>query len=184
MPNRAEIRFRAKTIVTSLPRDIYSDHPKYYTIIKFSLSVIHVLYKSFYTVQIDFLSIRDSKIEGVPIKILGRAWHLKNTGHGNFVIGRFHTRAKNGLYPSETSLCTVALSPTDTPSPIFSEERGRLYTGYLKRIIYLQTVPSKLTDKVRWIIHSKLKPFHFQIKTYYLSDSNYQTDNPSHTNNP
>ena len=31
---------------------------------------------------------------------------------------------------------------------------------------------------------SKLKPFHFQIKTYYLSDANYQTDNPSHPNNP
>ena len=22
---------------------------------------------------------------------------IKNTGHGNFVIGRFHTRARNGL---------------------------------------------------------------------------------------
>ena len=43
-------------------------------------------------------------------------------------------------YPSETGLCTVALFPTDTPSPIFSEGRGRLYTGYLKRIIHLQTV--------------------------------------------
>ena len=42
MPNEAEIRFRAKTIVTSLPRDIYSDRPKDCTIIKFSLSVIHV----------------------------------------------------------------------------------------------------------------------------------------------
>ena len=30
MPNRAEIRFRAKTVVTSLPRDIYSDRPKIY----------------------------------------------------------------------------------------------------------------------------------------------------------
>ena len=30
---------------------------------------------------------------------------------------------------------------------------------------------------------SKLKPFHFEIKTYYLSDANYQTDNPSHPNN-
>ena len=78
-------------------------------------------------------------------------------------------------YPSETSLCTVAPSPTDTPSPIFSEGRGRLYTGYLERII-----PS---SKVRWIVHSKLKLFHFQIKTYYLSDANHQTDNPSHTNN-
>ena len=44
--------------------------------------------------------------------------------------------------------------------------------------------PSKLTDKVRRIVHSKLKPFPFQIKTYYLSDVNYQTDNPSHMNNP
>ena len=43
-------------------------------------------------------------------------------------------------YSSETSLCTVAPFPTDTPSPIFSEGRGRLYTGYLKRIIHLQTV--------------------------------------------
>ena len=40
-------------------------------------------------------------------------------------------------YSSETSLCTVAPFPTDTPSPIFSEGRGRLYTGYLKRIIHL-----------------------------------------------
>ena len=31
---------------------------------------------------------------------------------------------------------------------------------------------------------SKLKPFHFEIKTYYLSDANYQTDNPSHTISP
>ena len=45
-------------------------------------------------------------------------------------------------YPSETSLCTVATSPTDTPPPIFSdsEGKGRLYTGYLKWIIHLQTV--------------------------------------------
>ena len=39
-------------------------------------------------------------------------------------------------YPSEMiSLCTVAPSPTDTPSSIFSEGSGRLYIGYLKRII-------------------------------------------------
>ena len=43
-------------------------------------------------------------------------------------------------YSSETSLCTVAPFPTDTLSPIFSEGRGRLYTGYLKGIIHLQTV--------------------------------------------
>ena len=42
MPNRAEIQFRAKTIVTSLPRDIYSDRPKYNATMKFSLNVIHM----------------------------------------------------------------------------------------------------------------------------------------------
>ena len=43
MPNKAEIRFRAKTIVTSLSHDIYSDCPKNNTEIKFSPSVIHVI---------------------------------------------------------------------------------------------------------------------------------------------
>ena len=37
MPIRAEIRFRAKTIMTSLSRDIDSDRPKNDIIIKFSL---------------------------------------------------------------------------------------------------------------------------------------------------
>ena len=87
-------------------------------------------------------------------------------------------------YPSETSLCTVAPFPTDSPSPIFSEGKGRLYTGYLERIIPSSNCPSKLKDKVRRIVYAKLKLFHFQIKTYYLSDSNHQTDNQSHTNNP
>ena len=64
---------------------------------------------------------------------------IKNTEHGNFVIGRVQTTARNGLSVSD-SLCTVALSPTDTPSPIFSEAKNRLHTGYLKRIIHLQTV--------------------------------------------
>ena len=39
-------------------------------------------------------------------------------------------------------------------------------------------------DKVRRIVHPKLKPFHFQIKTYYLYDANYPMDNPSQTYNP
>ena len=39
----AEIWFRAKTIVTPLSRDIYSDCPKTTIMIKFSLCVIHVL---------------------------------------------------------------------------------------------------------------------------------------------
>ena len=33
-------------------------------------------------------------------------------------------------------------------------------------------------DKIRRIVHLKLRPFHFQIKTYYLSDAN-QTHIPS-----
>ena len=57
----------------------------------------------------------------------------------------------------------------------------------LRRIIHLQN-PSKLTekqmDKVRRIVHAKLRPFHFQITTYYLSDANYPTDNSSQTDNP
>ena len=49
----------------------------------------------------------------------------------------------------------------------------------LRRIIHLQNL-SKLTDKnmdkVRWIVHPKLKPFNFQIliqKTYYLKKTYY-----------
>ena len=34
-------------------------------------------------------------------------------------------------------------------------------------------------DKVRRIVHPKLRPFRFQIKTFYLSDANYSTDKPS-----
>ena len=42
----------------------------------------------------------------------------------------------------------------------------------------------KQMDKVRRIIHEIFRPFHFQIKTYYLSGANYPTDNPSQTDNP
>ena len=53
----------------------------------------------------------------------------------------------------------------------------------LRRIIHLQN-PSKLTekqlDKVRWIVHSKLKPFYiFKLRRINLSDTNYLADNPS-----
>ena len=33
--------------------------------------------------------------------------------------------------------------------------------------------------KLKWIVHSKFKTIPFS--TYYLSDANHQTDNPSHT---
>ena len=55
--------------------------------------------------------------------------------------------------------------------------------GYLERIFPSGNCPSKLTGKVRRIVHSKLKLFQFQIKKYYLSDTNHQTGNPSHTSN-
>ena len=87
-------------------------------------------------------------------------------------------------YPSETSLRTVAPSPQALLLRFFSEGRVRPYTGYLERIIPSSNCLSKLTDKVRQIVHSKLKLFHFQIKKYNLSDADHQTDNPSHTNNP
>ena len=64
---------------------------------------------------------------------------IKDTGHGNFVLAVFTLELEID-YPSETSLCTVAPFPTDTSSPIFSEGSGRPYTGYLERIIHLQTV--------------------------------------------
>ena len=63
-------------------------------------------------------------------------------------------------YPSETSLCPVAPYPTDIPSPIFSEGRGRLYTSISEMDNPSSSCPSKLTNKVRRIVHSKLKPFH------------------------
>ena len=44
MPNRAEIRFRAKTIVTPLSSNIYSDRTKTNIMIKFGLIVICLFY--------------------------------------------------------------------------------------------------------------------------------------------
>ena len=108
---------------------------------------------------------------------------LKTLDTGILVTGRFHTRARD--YPSETSLHTVALFPTHTSSPIFSERSAWAAVHRLSGTDNPSSnCPSKLRDKVRRIIHSKFKLFHFQIKTYYLSDANHQTDNPSHTNNP
>ena len=40
-------------------------------------------------------------------------------------------------------------------------------------------IDGKQMDKVRRIVHPKLTPFHFQTKTYYLSNANYPTDNLS-----
>ena len=47
-----------------------------------------------------------------------------------------------------------------------------------------QKLTEKQMDKVRWIVHPELRPVRFQIKTYYLSDANCPTDNPSQADNP
>ena len=62
----------------------------------------------------------------------------------------------------------------------FSEGRGRLYTGYLERIIHLQTVRQNWRIKSGGLFIQNKN--HYISETHYLSDANYQTDNPSHTN--
>ena len=42
---------------------------------------------------------------------------IKNTGHGNCFKLAVFTLELEMDYPSETSMCTVSRSPTDTPSP-------------------------------------------------------------------
>ena len=64
---------------------------------------------------------------------------LKTLQEGILLLAVFKVELEMD-YPSETGLCTVNPFPTDTPSPIFPDGRGRLYTGYLKRIIHLQTI--------------------------------------------
>ena len=48
---------------------------------------------------------------------------IKNTGHGILLLAVFTLELETD-YPSETSLCTVAPFPTDTPSPIFFLREG------------------------------------------------------------
>ena len=57
-------------------------------------------------------------------------------------------------YPSETGLC-VAPSPTDTPSPIFFWGKGAAVHRLSETDNPSSNFPSKLTDKVRRIVHSK-----------------------------
>ena len=93
---------------------------------------------------------------------------IKNTEHGNFVNGCFHTRARNGL----SARLRLALNRRPLPhrhpfSDFFLGEGAAVHRLSETENPY-PNCPSTLTDKVRWIVHSKLKPFHFQIKTYYL----------------
>ena len=107
---------------------------------------------------------------------------IKNTGHGNFVVGRFHTRARKWIIRLRLA-CVQSPPPPQTPLLRFFLREGAVVHRLSEMDSPSSNFPLKLTDKptdkVRRIVHSKLKPFHFQIKTYYLSDANYQTDNPS-----
>ena len=87
-------------------------------------------------------------------------------------------------YPSEINPCTVVPPPTEGRHPFsdFFLAEGAAVHRLSETDNPYPNCPSKLTDNVRWIVHSKLKPFRFQTKTYYLSDANFQTDNPSHAN--
>ena len=40
-------------------------------------------------------------------------------------------------------------------------------------------IDGKQLDEARRMVHQKLSPFHFQIKTYCVYDTNSPTDNPS-----
>ena len=111
---------------------------------------------------------------------------IKHTGHRNFVVGRCHTRARKWIIRLRLP-CVQSPPPpfpTDTPFPFFFQGEGAAVHRLSGTDNPSSNCPSKLADKVRRIVHSKLKLFHFQIKTYYLSDANYQTDNSSHTNDP
>ena len=114
---------------------------------------------------------------------------IKNTGHGNFVIGRNQTRARNGLSVWDWPVYSHPLPPPPH-TPLFryffweAWEEGAAVHRLSETDNTSSNCPSKLTDKVRRIVRSKWTPFPFQIKTYYLSHANYQTDNPSHSNNP
>ena len=66
-------------------------------------------------------------------------------------------------------------------SPANSYVNGRFHTrdGLSVSVQNLSKLTDKQMYKVRRIAQPKLKLFHFQIETYYLSDTNYPTDNPS-----
>ena len=97
--------------------------------------------------------------------------------------GRFHSRARNGLSVWDWPVYSRPL-PHRHPFSDFFWGDGAAVHRLSEMDNPSSNRPSKLMDKVRRFVHSKLKLFHFQIKTYYLSDANHQTDNPSHMNNP
>ena len=64
-------------------------------------------------------------------------------------------------YPSETSLCTVSPVPTDTLLHFFLRGGGAAVHRLSEMGNPSTNCSSKLTDKVRQIVHSNIKQFHF-----------------------
>ena len=90
---------------------------------------------------------------------------------------------KSAMHVQSFAYCFFKVFKFFSPLLVWRQYRYEQWPfSHYRRIIQVQNL-SKLTekqmDKVRRIVHLKLRPFHFQIKTYYLSDNPSQTDNPS-----
>ena len=99
---------------------------------------------------------------------------IKNTGQGNFFIDHCLQELEMD-HQSETGLCTVRPPHRHPFSDFFWGEGAPVHrlSGTDNPVFESQADCS-----------FKIKTIPFQIKTYFLSDANHQTDNPSHTNNP
>ena len=89
---------------------------------------------------------------------------LKTLDTGIWLLSVFKLELKMD-YPSETSLCTLAPSDRHPFFNFFWGEGAAVYRLSEKNNPS-SNCPSKLTDKVRGIVHSKLKrnPFHFKLR--------------------
>ena len=81
---------------------------------------------------------------------------IKNTGDGNFVNGCFHTRARNGLSARLRLALNRRPLPHRHPFSDFFLGEGAAVHRLSETDNRYPNCPSKLTDKVRWIVHSKL----------------------------
>ena len=158
MTNRAEIRFRAKTIVTSLPRDIYSElHNK----VKSNCNPCVIIVLQYRSIC---LSKRDSKREGLSIKIMDRAtlsskWITKRYSSSwpinSCCMGRFIRSGEN------TQQSSYREAPPRDPTPhlfiyhfyiprksthfvYLPSTNGTPFTYLLKNIAYLLTTVNVL----------------------------------------
>ena len=84
---------------------------------------------------------------------------IKNTGDGNFVNGCFHTRARNGLSARLRLALNRRPLPHRHPFSDFFLGEGAAVHRLSETDNPYPNCPSKLTDKVRWTVHSKLIPF-------------------------